>query len=44
MSDIVPFVAAAIRDKVVNDVTEENDSLRDEISQLKRLLHERNPF
>jgi hypothetical protein len=33
MSDLAPFVAASIRDKVVADLKEENDKLRDQLRQ-----------
>ena len=35
MSDLAPFVAAAIESKVVEDLKEENDRLRDEMKQMK---------
>ncbi len=35
MSDLAPFVAASIESKVVEDLKEENDRLRDEIKQLQ---------
>jgi hypothetical protein len=50
MSDIAPFVAAVIRDRVVEELGNENETLRQEMDtlrlqnqQLHRTLHERNP-
>lgn len=43
MSDLAPFVAATIRDKVVQDLMDENQNLKEENEELKRKLHERNP-
>ena len=43
MSDLAPFVAAVIRDRVVEDLQNENEAQRQEIERLRRTLHERNP-
>ena len=37
MSDLAPFVAAAIRDKVVVELKEENDRLRQQLRELRRV-------
>jgi len=36
MSDIAPFVAAALRDKVVRDLQEENKKLRETVEELEQ--------
>lgn len=42
-SELAPFVAACLRDRVTADLLEENQTLQRENRQLKRTLHERNP-
>jgi hypothetical protein len=43
MSDLAPFVAAVIRDRVVVELQDENEALRQEIAGLKLERHKRNP-
>ena len=44
MSDLAPFVAAVIRDRVVVELNkDENEALRQKNEALERTLHERNP-
>jgi hypothetical protein len=44
MSDLAPFVAAAIRDSVFAELKDENEALRQENEALKLELHECNPM
>jgi hypothetical protein len=37
MSDLAPFVAAALRDKVVEDLMEENQAIRGQLQQARRV-------
>jgi hypothetical protein len=37
MSDLAPFVAAALRDKVINDLMEENQAIRKQLQQARRV-------
>jgi hypothetical protein len=43
MSDLAPFVAAVIRDRVVAELKDENEALRQENAALKLDRHKRNP-
>jgi hypothetical protein len=43
MSDLAPFVAAVIRDRVVVDLKDENEALRQKNEALEREIHKRNP-
>jgi hypothetical protein len=43
MSDLAPFVAAVIRDRVVVELKDEIEALRQEIAALKLERHKRNP-
>ncbi len=43
MSDLAPFVAAVIRDRVVIDLKDENEALRLKNEALELALHKRNP-
>jgi hypothetical protein len=43
MSDLAPFVASVIRDRVVVELKDENEDLRQENEALKLELHKRNP-
>jgi hypothetical protein len=43
MSDLAPFVAAVIRDRVMAELKDENEALRQKIEALERALQERNP-
>jgi hypothetical protein len=42
MSDLAPFVAAVIRDRVVAELKDENEALRQENAALKLDRHKRN--
>jgi hypothetical protein len=43
MSDLAPFVAAVIRDRVMAELKDENEALRQEIAALKLERHRHNP-
>jgi hypothetical protein len=43
MSDLAPFVAAVIRDRVMAELKDENEALRQENAALKLERHKRNP-